>query len=135
MKIAIVLWQTTVASGINSEILAMEAAAKAMIRGARVKIYLSKPWAKRGFIEFQRTSVRQGDVYADVDGKMSHHPKFAVENARYLNDNFDMVMFINGVPHMTKEYGEFPLFKPFMEAITIHKVMRICDGYADAYRE
>ena len=130
MRVAVILWATTGASGIDSEIRSLEKVGR-----DQFKIFISKPWAAWPSRMFPRQNIRQGDVYAEVDGKLSHHPRYVEENAKFLNENFDMVFFINGVPHPTKEYGPLPLFKRFMELVTLPKTMRICDGYADSYRE
>jgi hypothetical protein len=134
MRVAVLLVKMTGISGIISEVLSLEAYGNKI--GDEYTILSTHNWKSKGLELFEkRTPIRQGDVWAQVDGKISNARKFADENAAYLNLNFDRVLMIGSCPHPNKDYGTDPEFLDLLNKLQIPVVSRMCDGYYDTYKE
>jgi len=134
-KIAGIYWDTSSVGGIATEADNFRRVATAAGDTFHV---IRCPCHKTSKIEIYDTPqmIRGGDTWIAVDGTASHHPNRVAETVKFLEENYDAIIFIFPCPHATKAYGNVPYFLPlYTDTILLPKMMRILDAYWSTYAD
>ncbi len=132
MKLACIYWSTSSVGGIDTHLNTLRTAALQV--GDSFDILHAKSWVtKRPKLFAERQWIRGGDTRIWVDGEFSHHPKQVVGSIKWLESNYDAVIFGFICPHKTKAYPE-PDFLPIYN-VKLPKVAWVMDGYWHEYSE
>lgn len=78
--------------------------------------------------------IRGGDTKITITGEASHHIERIDETVRWLERNYDGMVFLHPCPHPTKAYGKVPYWGALYERPKLPKVTRFNDGYYESYR-
>lgn len=128
MRIACIYWSTSSVGGIATHLNSLRTAALKV--GDTFDILHSMNWkGKRAglFPNGERKWIRGGDTNIWCDGEIPQRE----ESARWLEANYDAVVFGFICPHETKAYPS-PAFLPLYET-RLPKVAWVMDGYWDDY--
>ena len=122
MRIAIIYWKTSSVGGIATHLNSLRTAG--IVAGDKIDILHSDNWKRKTPTLFpERKWIRGGDTKIWVDGEIPQDEKAA----RWLEENYDAVVYGFICPHPTKAYPE-PAFLPLYD-ISLPKVAFVMDGY------
>lgn len=128
MRIACVYWWTPSVGGIATHLNTLRAAA--IREGDAFDILHSKAWKRKSPCVFGgRKWVAGGDTKIWVDGEVPQN----AEGAKFLEDNYDAVLYGFICPHRAKGYPE-PAFRPLYD-VDLPKAAWVMDGYWDEYAD
>lgn len=132
MRIACIYWFTKSVGGIATHLNTLRAAA--IRNGDTFDILHSLNWKRKVPQLFpERKWVHGGDTCIWVDGEIPTGKDNAEESARWLEQNYDAVVFGFICPHKRKDYPE-PEFVPVFDC-KLPKVAYVMDGYWEEYAE
>lgn len=126
MRIACIYWSTSSVGGIATHLNSLRSAA--IREGDRFDILHSRDWKGKSPTVFkERQWIRGGDTKIWVDGEVPQ----TSEGAKWLESNYDVILFGFICPHETKAYPE-PKFLALYDA-RLPKAAWVMDGYWDDY--
>lgn len=130
MKIACIYWKTSSVGGIATYLNNLRIGAQRA--GDQMDILHSSNWkTKQPKIFEERQWIRGGDTNIWVDGEISTGTAMVRDSTRWLQENYDAVVFGTICPHQTKAYPQ-PEFLPVYE-VDLPKAAYVMDGYWDTY--
>lgn len=128
MRIACIYWYTSSVGGIATHLNSLRSAA--LRAGDTFDILHSRDWSKKTPQLFtERQWVRGGDTRIWIDGEVPQ----SEEGRKWIEDNYDAVLFGFICPHKTKAYPT-PAFLPLYD-FKGPKAAWVMDGYWDDYSE
>lgn len=133
MRLAIVYWQMVgQVGGIATHLNTLRAGA--LRAGDACDILVSGPRVSQTPGLFpERKAVKGKDNWIWADGVLPHHPANVEASVRFLERNYDAVLFGSPCPTETKAYP-VPLFRPVYD-VRLPAAMFVMDGYWDTYAE
>lgn len=132
MRIACVYWTTSSVGGIATHLNSLRTAA--MRNGDIFDILHTSVWKTKTPTLFkERQWIRGGDTRIWVDGEFSHHPARVKEAVKWIETNYDAILFGFICPHKRKDYPD-PDFLPLYDA-DVPKAAWVMDGYWHDYAE
>jgi|LSQX01.1.fsa_nt_gb glycosyltransferase involved in cell wall biosynthesis len=132
MRIACIYWYTSSVGGIATHLNSLRTAA--IREGDQFDILHTRPWkTKRPQVFKTRQWVRGGDTRIWIDGEFSHDPSRVQESIKWLEQNYDAILFGFICPHKRKDYPK-PLFLPIYD-VDLPKAAWVMDGYWHEYSE
>jgi hypothetical protein len=130
MRIACVTWYTSSVGGIATHLNTLRRAA--IREGDHFDILHSRNWKNKTPALFpERKWIRGGDTNIWVDGEIPSGERNAESSARWLEANYDAVLFGFICPHQRKNYPR-PEFLPLYDT-RLPKVAWVMDGYWHDY--
>lgn len=141
MRIACVYWTTTSVGGIATHLNVLRSAAVAA--GDRFDILHAQSTGgktKTAAVFPERKWIRGGDTNIWVDGELPFHPVNVAASVKWLERNYDALLFGFICPHPNKaflssqregkEHSYMPLFRS-----KLPKAAWVMDGYWDEYKD
>lgn len=132
MRIACIYWKTSAVGGIATHLNTLRRAALRV--GDTFDILHSDNWKTKEPTLFpERQWVRGGDTKIWVDGEVPHHPTIASKTNKWLEQNYDAIVFSYICPHKTRRYPN-PDFLPLYDC-KLPKVAWVMDGHSEKYED
>lgn len=132
MRIACIYFPISSVGGIATECSGYQNAVRAMGHTFDV-IRCSKGKTILPYLFSSSKQMRGGDTYIMVDGDCSHHPSQVKNTIRWLERNYDALLFIHPCPHATKAYGTEPYWLEMYKGCTLPKAVKFLDAYVSTY--
>jgi hypothetical protein len=131
MRIAIIYWRMI--HSVGGIAIHLNRLRDAAIRhGDTCHILVSDSQRRKPRIYPERKWIRGGDTNIWICGEAHHHPWLVKRTIRWLEANYDAVVFGYPCPHRTTYYPS-PDFLPIYD-VKLPKVAWVMDGYWEMYR-